>query len=391
MTGPRFGDKLLILRFSRLGRTPPALYGAELLAEAGLPVLAVEYGERKESQPFVDGKLPRLRLESPWVTWFPRALQSRAFFFGTLLQLILWCVRTERPKLIFAHGINEQVLAWYLHRLLGVPYAVHVHEAYEDSDLLGFNRWLLQREGPALRAAEFLVFPEKERREIYRERYGFTVPTFLVFNCPRRLGKVTPRDLRKYFHLPSDAYLVGYVGGLGRENVLDEAVEALAQVPQVYLILWGWAEDRFRDKLRAKAESLGVGARLIFGGLLQGDKWESLAGLDLSYCVYRPDSLRLKHPVTASNKLMESLAVGVPVLTSGEPGFVAFLKERPVGRALTDFSAEAIARAWVGLLADLPGRRLYGETGRSAHQADLNYETQFAEVIGEFTRRFKSN
>ncbi len=67
--------KILILRYSRLGRTPSALYSAELLANSGIEVLAFEYGLPQEPIEQIDGPVPRLRYAWPQRNFLMQVLQ----------------------------------------------------------------------------------------------------------------------------------------------------------------------------------------------------------------------------------------------------------------------------------------------------------------------------
>jgi len=376
MGGETFAGRLLALRLFRLGRLPPAEAATELAAEAGIPVTVVEYGE---VGPDRTGETSYARIR--WGL-------SRARTFGG--PLAVWLVALWRlakafrgggaPRLVLAHGLQEQAMAWVLHRLTGVPYAAHVHEIYDRADLGGLNRLFLRLEGPALRGARFLVFPEATRARLYAERYRLQSPILVAYNCPRRRAGTAPTDLRAELRLPRNSFLIGYLGGIGASAALEEAIEALASVPQAILLVWGWGAPGYLAFLRALAERLGVASRVLLLGEIT-EKWRSLAGLDLSYCVYRPDSLRLRYSATASNKLMESLAVGVGVVVSERPDYRSLVENEGVGIALPTTTASAVAIAIQMAMEHPELRAQWRRNATAAHQGRLCYEAQYAPVL----------
>lgn len=205
--------KIVHLRYTRLGRIPPALNHAEILSEQGLPVVAVEYGALREEKTKVLGKVPRWRLESPGARFVPSRLRMFFFMFSALRQITSAIRRDGKPSVLVGHGLQEQILAYLLGRWFRIPFVVHVHEPYTKGDLSFLNRILFTWEGRCLRAAEFLIFPEKTRAEIYRQRYGLKNTVYLVYNSTRLQREIEKRDLRTLHQIPKQAKILGYLGG----------------------------------------------------------------------------------------------------------------------------------------------------------------------------------
>jgi glycosyltransferase involved in cell wall biosynthesis len=381
-------DKVLVLRLTRLGRIPPALSATEILVEEGFPVLVVEYGNIAEPKKRVDAKIPRLRLAWRWLAIFPRPLRPTLIFLAALARLGFACLTQGRPRLCIAHGLSEQTLAFCLHRVFGIPYVVHVHEVYDKNEVKGLNRFFLAVEGFCLRRAVFLLFPGAGRAELYRKRYRLEVPCEIVANCPRRRPAPGPNDpravLREALGVAPGAMVMGYFGGLGHYNALPDAIRAVARIPKLVFVLWGWGEKAYTDALRELARGVGAGDRVFFPGELPADKWGTLEGLDLGYCVYEPRLLRLRYAATASNKLMECLAAGVPVVTNRMEDFVEILDTCDVGVALPELSVAALAETLRTLCQDRLGLKRRSENGRRWHEERYHFENQFAGALTRF-------
>jgi glycosyltransferase involved in cell wall biosynthesis len=387
MVGPfRVDGKVLLLRVNRLDYVPSGLYSAELLAEQGAPVLAVEYGFFQRSLEKEAGKVPRLRLGHPWARKLPSSMRSIVLHISAFCRLSWLFLRHGRPNYIVSEGLHEQAVTYLLHLVFRVPYACHVHEIYDPAHTRGWNRLFLALEGPALRASSLTVFPESERARIYQERYRLNVAQFVAFNCPRRQSLSHAVDWRGRLGLPSDSKLLGYWGGQGRSNALEQGIRAVARLPKVYFLLWGWSSPADREYFRNLASGVGAGHRILFLGELPADKWAAIGGLDLSYCIYEPMELRFRHLATASNKLMESLAVGVPAVTSNEPDFRGVVDFYDIGTCARDFTVEAISQSIRELLQDEEGRRRRSENAVRSHREKLNYEHQYQPVLRAFSR-----
>lgn len=380
----QFQDKILVLRYSRLGRLPPALYETEILKESGFPILVFEFAVGDDVTRNISGNLPKLRYS------VPRTCQR----FGRLSPLLtlLWMGwqlyklirKSGKPKVVVSHGLQESCLALFLQRVFSIKFVIHAHEVFEKHELSPLNRLFLQIEKLAFQKASFVIFPEKRRAVLYRRWYRFNCPIFLVANAPRRNLPKKVASLRSQLHLTDDDKLLYYVGGIGPTNVLEEAIVALKEVPHLHFILWGWGETVYLNQLKEIAKESGVSERVHFLGLLDEQKWENLNACDLAYCVYRPTSLRLKYPVTASNKFLEAMALGKPVITSNEKPFRDFLKLYPVGKNTKDFSSQAITEALQSLMSDKTLYRNCSETGKEAYSKLYHFEVQFQDALRAF-------
>src|SRR3989338_1402992 len=129
---------LLIIRLHRLAHLPPAQHAAEILSENRVPCVVVEIGEGLSGDSVEHG-IAKIVI-NPYVA---RALGPARPLFITVLAtwLVAWRIlRTGKPRLLLAHGLMEQTIAWVVARLFRVPFAAHVHEVYEAPDLSRLNR-----------------------------------------------------------------------------------------------------------------------------------------------------------------------------------------------------------------------------------------------------------
>lgn len=373
-----FKDCVLILRVSRLGRIPPALASAEIIQEGGLPVKVVEFGNIKETQKNQNGRMVRTRFDAPFLKYLSKKFQFPAILVVTFCRLAISFLIQGRPKILVAHGLAEQFLTACLGKLFWIPYVVHAHEVYESQDLKGeVSQFLFSKEKWSLRGSSFCIFPEKKRAQLYRERYELRSPIFISANAPRFFEKPSSRDLRQAYRLGEEQVIMSYIGGVGPTNCLELAIQALTLIPRLVFLVWGWGERSYLNDLRALAHDLGVSKRFVYLGQLTEFKFETLAGCDLSYCVYQPHLLRTKYQATASNKLFEAMAVGIPSVMSSELDFYQFNTRYRMGVCAKSLSLEGVSNAIYPLVTDPGLRKQLGANGRKAFEKEFHYERQF--------------
>lgn len=368
--------KCVILRLHRLKHLPPAYYATQILVENGVPVLVIEFGNVREVRTSVPGPIPTWRVQNPIARFFPR-LRPVVCFIGTFMQVAWHFLRDGRPSLLIAHGMQEQCLAHALHLFFRVPIVVHVHEIYALKELDRFNRFFFSWGLSALRNAQFLIFPEKNRARLYQKWFKVNTPADIVFNTPRAMNVPARSELRDRLHLRNDSILMGYMGGIGSMQAFEETFLALVENPRVHFLIWGWGDADYLSELRGKAKAYRVKNRVHFLGETFEQKWEDLRGCDFSYCVYVPKVLRLQHAATASNKLMEAMAVGIPVLTSDSRDFKEIVQRWDVGLCADPQSSNSLAKAIRELATNDERRARQGLNALRAHQEIFNYDRQF--------------
>lgn len=361
-----------MIRLHRLAHLPPAQYGAEILQEKGVPVLIVEMGEGKPGK--FHNRFPKIVINPKSVG----VLTPIWLLFYATVYLCITILRNGKPRLIIAHGLFEQILGAVLSFFFRVPFAVHVHEIFDLRDLSFLNRLFLRAEPSILRRATFLIFPGEERRNIYVNRYSLRTRTFVVANCPRRRSLKVSSDYRKRLNIPDDAKILLYLGGVGDSNAILEAVTALRDHPNIHFVVAGWGDKQYYDRLIDCAVRFGIEPRLHLVGRIKEEKWDFLASADVCYTVYKPLAARLTCNATPSNKLMESLAVGRPVLAGITRDFATLIEKTQAGVYIDSTDPQTISRGLNRILEKLPemGARAY-----LSHQTEYHYEIQFDKVL----------
>ncbi len=118
-------------------------------------------------------------------------------------------------------------------------------------------------------------------------------------------------EARKFLGLPTDRPLVGFAGSLRPWHGLEAAVDALAELPTVFLAVAG--EGEVRTGLEKRAQRLGVAERVLWVGQLPHRLIPGfLAAVDAALLPYPA----LPGFAFSPLKLYEYLAAGTPVVAS---------------------------------------------------------------------------
>jgi len=177
-----------------------------------------------------------------------------------------------------------------------------------------------------------------------------------------------------------DGHVLAFAGRLGPQKALGIALEAVAAVPDVTLVVAGDGPDR--AALEARATELGIESRSRFPG-----------------SVPREHVLRLFRAADASvlssawenfpHTVVEALAVGCPVIATSVGGVPEVVRDGDNGLLVPPNDASALAGAIRRFFEDGELRRRLVEAA-STSVADYTEEAVFTGIEGELQRAIAS-
>ncbi|PJN03970.1 glycosyl transferase [Streptomyces sp. CB01201] len=155
--------------------------------------------------------------------------------------------------------------------------------------------------------------------------------------------------VRRQLGLPDGAFVVGAVGRLAAGKRFHTLIDAIAELPDAWLVFAGGGEQE--QPLRARAERLGVGARVVFAGECVQDNTTpaghrpSLAGvLSAVDCLASPSGEE-----AFGLAVVEGLAAGLPVAYVTCPA----IDDLPAGSAPGALRTGRTAAAFAATLGEL--------------------------------------
>ncbi|MEM5330015.1 glycosyltransferase family 4 protein [Paraburkholderia sp. JHI2823] len=146
--------------------------------------------------------------------------------------------------------------------------------------------------------------------------------------------------LRRKFRLPENVYLAGLFGRLAPWKGQHIALEALARVPDLHLVLVGSAlfgEQEYVKSLHSQAARLGVEDRLIFAGFRDDmPAWMKAVDVILHTST---------EPEPFGRVIIEGMAAGRPVIAAAAGGVTEIVQHRINGWLVPPRDVAALADA----------------------------------------------
>lgn len=198
----------------------------------------------------------------------------------------------------------------------------------------------------------------------------------VVMNTPRAWTPPSPRPdlIREALGLSTETGVVLYQGIMTIERGIEQAMEAILDVPSAVLVLMGFGPvaERFAEEASRPPY---VGRVLLLPPVPPTDLLRWTASADVLVMAIQPTTLNHRH--TTPQKLFESLAAGVPVVASDLPGMTAIVRSSGAGVVCDPTSPASIAAAIKAIVTASPAERLAlrERALRAAHER-YNWESQ---------------
>lgn len=273
-----------------------------------------------------------------------RTLQSLEMSW-VFLRAALTC----RADFYHSHDLIPAFFVWIAHWLYGGRIVYDAHEIETAmAGATGSAEWLLGRyEWVMMRLCSVAITVNPYISRLMEKRYGKAV--YVVENRADYIECLPTDLLRDTFSVDPAVRIVMYVGFLSMSRGIDKMTIALKYLPDnVHFYLMGTGRvEEFKDSLNAVREQHGIKPeRLRFIGPYRPDEvLNYLCGADASVMLYQQiESANLQF--NTPNKLFQSITASVPIVASGNPSFVSFLKtgNDRLGVTVDESAPESIAR-----------------------------------------------
>jgi glycosyltransferase involved in cell wall biosynthesis len=166
----------------------------------------------------------------------------------------------------------------------------------------------------------------------------------VVMNCPEPRSPTDPvPDLvRRALGLPPRIDVVLYQGQLISERGIEQAMDAILDVPSAVLVLLGYGVWEARYRAMASASPYR-GRVLLLPAVPPGALLDWTASADVMVMAIQPTTIN--HRYSTPQKLLEAIAAGVPVVASDLPGMAGIVTEAGAGELCDPTSPADIAAA----------------------------------------------
>jgi glycosyltransferase involved in cell wall biosynthesis len=264
----------------------------------------------------------------------------------------LMVARRVRPELVHANDWNTMWSGIAIKLICGARLVYDSHELWADRNGRWESRlWLLVSEALFVRVADEVLASSPGHATAIAGRYRVTRPT-IVRNIPetRPAAASSPIARRGTASNACQAPLVAYVGGLMPGRGLEQAIDAVALLPDVRLRTIGTGSAAYRASLMARAAALDVADRVeLCAPVRPGDVTGALAGAAVGLCLIQP--ICRSYELCLPNKLFEYAAAGLPILASDVPVIASVVRDEGLGVVVAADRPDSVAMGLRHLLS----------------------------------------
>jgi len=317
------------------------------------------------------------RRRVPLTEYEVRSLRS-----ATAFREMLRCavdLRRDRTQIVHTYGFYSNVFAIPAARLAGVPVVIgSIRDTLEGPPLQRLAHKLVCRLADCI-----LVNAEAIKERLIAEGYGGAKIHVIKngIDLSRFAKKNEKGKVREELELPPTAPLVVVLARLSRFKGIEYFLQAAAIIARRFeearfLIVGDLKYDpAYRVELKREAIRLGLGNRVIFTGF-RLDVADVLSEAAVSV-------LPCHHGEGLSNSLLESMAVGLPVVATTVGGNAEVVAEGTTGLLVPPRDPDALAHAISLLLANPETAQKFGAAGRQrvAQHFSLDRMTQATEDL----------
>lgn len=357
---------------------PPIVNSTRLLAPNGFSVdlLCRENGKHWNVS-YPDGASVR-RIDT-------RTGSSWKEYFGFVARVL---EHADRKASIFIghdmHGLMPARLLAYRYRL---PLVYHCHDFAEGPRLLPVGSRLVRLfERIFARTADLVVVPDAERGMIMTRELCLGRQPMVVANAPLYRSPSSGKVLRDALAERNKKFekIVLRQGRIGEGHAIEATLRSMPlwASSDWGFVLMGRVASDYLERLFQLAQMLNVVERVVLLPEVGYDQVSQFtSGADAGHALYEPIHFNNSHITTASNKIMEYMAAGLPLLVSDRPGLRSLVEKHGCGVTADESSPSSIAAAVNSLLGDPDRARQMGDGARIAFEQVFCYERQFAPFL----------
>lgn len=314
---------------------------------------------------------------------------------NSFLKYLAFCGQTLRhtdrtADWLIAYNMHALVPARIATWLSRQRLAYHSHDYLENSDAHTLSTRLIKAfERLFARTADLVIVPDQARADLMARELNLPTPPVIVANAALH-APLQPSDrlaaalAERGYHFDKVVFRPGRVG---RGHALDSTIRSLPlwANPRWGFVVMGPCPDEDRHWLEQLAVEVGVADRfVILPAVSYTQVLEYASGADLGHGLYEPIHVNNRFITTASNKIMEYIAVGLPLLLSESEGNRALVDAYDNGLIVSYDDPAAIAAGVNQILGDEQRAAALAAGSRRAFQEEFNYARQLTPVIEQF-------
>jgi glycosyltransferase involved in cell wall biosynthesis len=289
---------------------------------------------------------------------------SKALFYAPKrLMIFARFVRAglaTRADVYHAHDLNTLLMAWTASRLRRRPLIYDTHEIETGRARVRFGWWGRFLERALIRRADCVICTNRTRADYTQQRYRLSPPAILR-NLPAYCEPRASDLIHDRLGLSPGTKVVLYQGGLQPDRGLEQLIEAAKEIEGGVVVILG--SGRLKPALQRRVRELSLERTVLFHEAVPVDElppWTACAYVGLQVL----QNTCLNHYSSLSNKLLEYLMAGVPVIASDLPEMRRVIEDSQAGLVIDTSDAHQIAAAVNQLLSGPALREEMAERAR---------------------------
>jgi len=297
--------------------------------------------------------------------------------------------RSRQDDLIIGYDMHALLPAWLISTILRKPLIYHCHDFMDKSEAKSIGehvvKWFERR---IARIADAVIVPDTERAAIMVDQLHLPQIPIIAANA-----SLTAPDqssaLQDTLAAQDKSFsrVIFRQGRIGPNHALDVTLRSMPmwKDPNWGFVIMGPADPAYRDHLLALADDLQISDRFV---ILPAVSYPEVAkytvGAHLGHGLYEPTHFNHQYFTTASNKILEYFAAGLPIVMSESTGSQSLLEKYRVGITADIHSPASVAQAVNAILEDDERAGRMRAESRRAFAEEFNYTRQYAPVIARF-------
>ena len=312
-----------------------------------------------------------------------KSFRLKIFGYGYVLLKLLFLSKKNNLQCLISYDSYSVLPAFLCKKLLGINWAYHQHDFWEKPIGL-FQKVLFKLEYLIVPKADIISFPQTQRAEIFKFRCKKDIEYIIVHNGPRLRWSKYKSNHDSIIKKPGEYYLI-YQGGIASVFGLKNLIYALNLCENnIKLVLVGKElEIGFIKQIKLLISELSLEDRVFFN--TEYIPYDQLHGFT-SQCTIGISKLTIPEssaPINdrflagASNKLIEYLAAGLPIILAESTDNIKFFASKDVGEYCDVSNYTEIAKAIKKIIEDNDRLLRISQDNQTLFDSYLNFDKQF--------------
>ncbi|QSJ15282.1 glycosyltransferase [Nostoc sp. UHCC 0702] len=289
-------------------------------------------------------------------------------------------------SLIYAYDAFGYTSA-YLSQLLkplSIPLVYHNHDLYSKLLSLTTLSGLVQiGERQWVHQANLVVFPSQERSLVFKQLTNFNGQLIILPNYPRKSYFAENQKFQNIILKRFRKRQILLQGSISINSSLLELIDSLTFLDNsIELKLIGPIQEEEKYFMKDFALNKQVADRTKYFMPVPYNELPSHTWLaTLGVCLYKKTDINHQTMGTASNKIYEYAACGLPVIVSDQPNYREHLAGESWVRFADPDDSHSIASAVEDILSDFDNYQAMCLGARQAFEEKYNYESAFSPLL----------